>query len=160
SLGRDARAIVRCAPAAGEPSDIFLVDTDLSPEGVLLRVRSVHNLTETSGADESLPLVQGERVVYVARPLIAKAAPTIHVLDMRGQPPLSTSDWTWVERVQNAITNAQQTGRLRGIGERTFSIEAPETGDHGEGAAQDKPPPSDPAAADVTVRIEGELLRV
>src|SRR4051812_27902299 len=28
-----ARAIVRAAPAAGEPNDIFLVATELSPEG-------------------------------------------------------------------------------------------------------------------------------
>src|SRR5262245_21547124 len=37
-LGGAARAIVRGAPARGEPNDIFVVETRLSPEGVLLAV--------------------------------------------------------------------------------------------------------------------------
>src|SRR4051812_35078943 len=46
-LGGSARAVVRAAPSKGEPSDIYLVDTRLSPEGVLLAVGDTYNLTET-----------------------------------------------------------------------------------------------------------------
>src|SRR5579871_3902942 len=34
-LGGAARAVVRAAPSKGEPADIFLVETRLTPEGVL-----------------------------------------------------------------------------------------------------------------------------
>src|SRR4051812_34783320 len=35
-LGGSVRAVVRAAPSATEASDLFLVDTTLSPQGVLL----------------------------------------------------------------------------------------------------------------------------
>src|SRR5262245_61777437 len=47
-----ARAVVRASPSQGEPADVFLVETRLSPEGVLLDVGGVYDLSETSGADE------------------------------------------------------------------------------------------------------------
>src|SRR6185436_16497772 len=72
-----ARALVRAAPAAGEPNDLFLVETSLSPEGVLLSVGDTYNLTETSSADESRPLVSGGHAAYVARPALADGAPTV-----------------------------------------------------------------------------------
>ncbi len=118
-----ARAVVRAAPSKGEPNDLFLVDTELSPEGVLLKVGDAFNLTETSSADESRPVISGERVAYLARPTIAEGSPTAHVLDLSGQPPVG-ADWTRSERFQNAITNWQQTGQLRGVGKRTFQVDA------------------------------------
>lgn len=125
-VGGPARAIVRAAPAKGEPDDIFVVETRLSPEGVLLSIGSAFNLTETSGADEGRPVIRGERVAYVARPLLAEVAPTVHVIDLSGQPPQATAGWTRLERAQNAITNAQATGQLRGVVKRTFAIDADE----------------------------------
>src|SRR4029077_6723915 len=75
-LGGAARAIVRGAPAKGEPNDVFVVETKLSPEGVLLSVGEAYNLTETSSADEGRPVVRGQRIAYVARPLLEKGGPT------------------------------------------------------------------------------------
>jgi hypothetical protein len=123
ALGRSSRAIVRAAPAAGEPSDLFLVETELSPEGVLLDVGGAYNLTETSGAEESRPLVRGEVVAYVSRPLIEEASATVHVLDLGGHTALGAPDWSRIERVQSAITNYQQTGQTRGVAERVFAVE-------------------------------------
>src|SRR5262249_54487889 len=99
-IGGAARAIVRAAPAKGEPCDIFLVETRLTPEGVLLSVGNAYNLTETSGADESRPVIRGQRVAYVARPLLAEVASTVHVIDLGGHPPLQ--GWSGMERAQNA----------------------------------------------------------
>ncbi|WP_437594556.1 hypothetical protein [Sorangium sp. So ce1000] len=121
-LTGSARAVVRASDERGEPSDLYLVDTRLSPEGVLLDVSAIHNLTDTSGADESKPVLRGESLVYVSRPLIEAASPTVHVLDLDGQE-LPGADWTFVERLQHAVTNWQATGRLRGIGRRTFAID-------------------------------------
>jgi hypothetical protein len=124
ALSGSARALVRAAPAKGEPCDILLVETLLTPEGVLLAVGDAYNLTETSGADESRPVIRGERAAYVAQPLLAEVASTVHVLDLGGQGVMR--DWTRLERAQNALTNLQQTGQLRGVKKRTFAIPAEE----------------------------------
>ncbi|EYF03685.1 hypothetical protein [Chondromyces apiculatus] len=144
SFGPSSRALVRGAAAEGEASDLFLVDTALSPEGVLVGVGEVHNLTETSGADESLPVVRGQVVAYVSRPMIEGASPTVHVLDLRGHPASASAEWPRMERAQHAISNWQATGRLRGIGRRTLAVDAPA----GEGEK----------AAEVSVALEQEAV--
>jgi hypothetical protein len=141
-LGGRARAVVRAPPAHGEPNDIFLVETRLTPEGVLLSVGDAYNLTETSSADEARPVVRGERVAYVAQPLVAEASATVHVLDLSGQPRSATAGWSLVERAQNAVMNLQQTGQARGVVNRTFAVEA------------------DKGARDVTVDLDGGKLVV
>ncbi|WP_437564698.1 hypothetical protein [Sorangium sp. So ce542] len=170
-LGVRARAVARGA-VRGEPTDLYLVDTRLSPEGVLLDVSGIHNLTETSGADESKPVLRREALAYVSRPLIEAASPTVHVLDLDGQAPPGGADWSTIERLQHAITGWQTTGRLRGIGRRTFAIdpargEDPAAEDPGAGAAEG-PAAEGPGAAapdegrraasavDVAVALEGD----
>ncbi len=121
ALFATSRAVVRAAPAPGEPNDLYLVHANLSPEGVLLDVGGAYNLTETSGADESRARVRGERLAYVSNPLIGGSHPTAHVFDLSGQTT-AAEGWTRVERLQNALTNAQETGQLGGIGKRTFTL--------------------------------------
>ena len=157
-VGGAARAIVRGAPARGEPCDIFVVDTRLTPEGVLLAVGDAWNLTETSSADEGKPVIRGERIAYVAHPMLAEVAPTVHVLDLGGQPARVTAEWTRLERAQNALSNAQQTGQLRGVVKRTFAIDPEE---------KKADPLEDPREAeraqgvrDVSVELDGALLTI
>ena len=142
-----ARALVRAAPAAGEPNDLFLVETSLSPEGVLLSVGDTYNLTETSSADESRPLVADGRAAYIARPALADGAPTVHLIDFAGRA--APRDWSRLERAQNAITNLQQVGQLRGLDRRTFAVVVPE----GEAAGK-------ALSRDVAVSFAGESLVV
>ncbi|WP_437642153.1 hypothetical protein [Sorangium sp. So ce854] len=147
-LGTRSRAVARGA-VRGEPTDLYLVDTRLSPEGVLLDVSAVHNLTETSGADESRPVLRGESLAYVSRPLIEAASPTVHVLDLDGQRLPRGVEWTAIERIQHAITSWQATGRLRGIGRRTFAIDLVPGGEPGgDGAGHGDPGGGDPGGGD------------
>lgn len=125
-LGGRSRAIVRGTPGKGEPNDIYVVETRLSPKGVLLAVGGAYNLTETSSADESRPILAGAHVVYIARPLIAEVAPTVHVLDLAGQGTRGTSEWTRLERLQNSITNVQQTGQPEGVQKLTLAVDPEE----------------------------------
>jgi hypothetical protein len=157
-LGGGVRAVVRGVPATAEGNDLFLVETSLSPQGVLLAVNDVYNITETSGADESRPVINGDRIAYVSRPALAEVAPTVHVIDLAGQPDPGR-DWTSLERVQNAIANAQQTGQLRGVGRRTFAIElqataARESAPQGEAKAESGPL----FDRDVSVDLDGDTL--
>lgn len=154
SLGAVSRAVVRARADASEPADIYLAETTLSPEGVLLGTGSVYNLTETSGAEESRPVVRGQRVVFVTRPLLEGASQTVHVIDLQGENVPPDAGWTRLERAQNAITNYQSTGQLRGVSERVFALEGEGAADAGDAAqAHD-------AAADVTADLEGEALVV
>ncbi|MFS8068209.1 MAG: hypothetical protein ACMG6S_17785, partial [Byssovorax sp.] len=130
-----ARALVRAARAAGEPNDLFLVETRLSPEGVLLSVGDSYNLTETSSADESRPLVADGHAAYIARPALEGGAPTVHLVDFAGRA--APGDWSRLERAQNAITNLQQVGQLRGLDRRTFAVVVPEVGAAGKALSRD-----------------------
>ncbi len=158
SLGSVSRALVRARTDAGEPADLYLAETRLSPEGVLLAVGDVHNLTETSGAEESRPVVRGERVVFVTRPLVAGASQTVHLIDLRGQNIPDNAGWTRFERAQNAITNYQTTGQLRGLTERVFTVEA-EAASPASPPGEDKPKQESPVS-DATVDLDGETLLV
>jgi hypothetical protein len=162
SLGAVSRVLVRARTEPGEPTDLYLTETKLSPEGVLLEVGDAHNLTETSGAEESRPVVRNERFVYVARPLMAGASQTIHIVDLKGQNVPESAGWSRMERAQNAVTNYQSTGQLRGVAERAFTID-------GEGnVATDTPAKGDesPAAAapdtvpEVMADLDGDNLVV
>jgi hypothetical protein len=153
-LGAHARAIVRAAPTKGEPNDVYLVETSLSPEGTLLEVGDAYDLTETSSADESRPVVVGARVAYVSRPTIDEASPTVHVLDLSGARP-APDEWSRLERAENAITNLQTVGQLRGIARRTFDISAPlQRGAAPAADAKSAEPPKPAAAHDVTVDLD------
>ncbi len=131
ALGRSSRALLRASPSAGEPADLFLVETHLSPEGVLIGTGSAYNITETSGADESRPKIKGNLAAYFTRPLVEGASTTVHLVDLAGYAESGAPDWSRMERMQNAVTNYQQTGQMRGIRKRTFAIEnkAAESGD-------------------------------
>lgn len=166
ALGAKSRAVVRASPAQGEPNDLFLVHAELSPEGVLLDVGGAYNLTETSGADESGTVIRGERVAYVANPLIAGGHSTVHVLDLHGQT--LAEGWTRLERAQNAITNAQNTGQLSGIAKRTFAVE-PDKPKEAEGesaeanggeAPSEEPKAAEAPPANVRCALEEDALVV
>ena len=157
-LGGAARAIVRAAPSRGEPNDIYVVETRLTPEGVLLSVGAAYNLTETSGADESRPVIRGERIAYVTRPLLAEVAPTVHVVDLAGQPAPAIAGWTRLERLQNALTNAQATGQARGVVKRTFAIDAEEK--KADAPSDDPEAPRADATRDVSVELDGPKLTI
>jgi hypothetical protein len=169
-LGGAARAVVRGVPQGAEVNDLFLVETTLSPDGVLLAVGDAYDVTETSGADESRPIIGGDRLAYVSRPSLEEAPPTVHVIDLAGQPA-PAGDWSGLERLQNAITNAQQAGQLRGLGRRTFAVELPaispggapvgaEGETKGETKGEAKGEAARPAAfaRDVRVELDGDDL--
>ncbi len=114
------RALVR-ASAPGDPSNLYLVEERLSPEGAVLWVGSVWNVTNTSGVDESRPALRGSMAAYTtsADGLVT----AVHVLDLAGPPPDTSIDFTRAQRLQAALTNLQQTGQTAGIAQTTFALD-------------------------------------
>src|SRR5205823_5301879 len=107
-----ARALVR-ASTRGEPTDLYLVEARLSPEGVLLGVGGAYNVTRTIGADESRPLRAGSVVAYTTS--LDGVTTGVHTIDVEGKSTDTYADFTRAQRWQIALTNLQQTGRTAGI---------------------------------------------
>ncbi|MFO0676414.1 MAG: hypothetical protein U0169_07760 [Polyangiaceae bacterium] len=105
----------------GEPADLYWVTTRLSPEGVLLGVQGVYDVSHTSGVDESFPMVRGERAVYTTSNDGIVTA--IHALDLTGESPDAFTEFSRVERTQIAISNLQQTGQKVGITHHAFALD-------------------------------------
>lgn len=113
-------AIAR-ARANDEPADLYLVEARLSPEGVVLGIGDVYDLTETSGVDESRPLVRGHELAYATS---ADGLFTgVHVVDLDGRSAGAYADFTRVQRLQLDLTNLQQTGRARGVVHDTYALD-------------------------------------
>jgi hypothetical protein len=123
AIGGGGRALVR-ASAPGEPSDLFLVEARLSPEGTVLDVGDAWNLTDTSGADESRPQLSQLPAKLALYTTSADGLYTgVHVIDLAGRPADSYRDFTRTQRTQVALTNLQQTGQTAGIVHDTYALD-------------------------------------
>jgi hypothetical protein len=118
-----ARALVRARTAAdaSDPSDLYLVEARLSPEGAVLRVGDSWNLTNTSGVDESRPSMHGSIAAYTTS--ADGLVNGIHVLDLAGPTHAAEAGFTRVQRAQAALTNLQQTGQMDGVAHTTFALD-------------------------------------
>jgi hypothetical protein len=113
------RVVVRARAQADEPSDVYLLEARLSPSGALLDLRGERNLSDTTGADETRPLVAGTHVVFASNSGVAGAPSVVTALDFAGQPK---QPWTMLERVQTALSNWQETGQLAGVARTSFAV--------------------------------------
>ena len=114
------RALVR-ANVKDEPADLYLIHARLSPEGALLDVEGVYDITRTSGVDEGQPIVSGPRAAYETS--LGDTVTAIHTLDLRGVALADEADFTRVQRWQTALTNLQQTGQRAGIVHNAFALD-------------------------------------
>jgi hypothetical protein len=136
-----ARALVR-AQTPGNTFDLYLVGARLSPEGVLLEVGQIWNLTRTEAVDESRPLLQGPYAAYLTpQPSGDGTIVTgVHTIDLRGHPVASYTDFSRLQKWQTAVTSLQETGQADGIVHNAFAL--------------------DPVAKDVQFHWVGEALAV
>ncbi len=104
-------------------ADVYGVEVRLSPEGAVLSVGESWNLSRTSEADEQglVTSTDGAFAAYLVR--ADGEVRAIHRLDLRGHP--APADFTRRERVQNAITQLQETGRASGISHDVLDFDAP-----------------------------------
>jgi hypothetical protein len=119
---RHERSIVR-ARRGSEPSDIYLVRSRRAPDGNLLEISAVYNLSDTSAADERGLVASGERAAWTIGQ--GDHVNAVLLANMRGEPRPHGREWTRAARIQNAITNFQETGQLAGVGRRSFKLDPP-----------------------------------
>lgn len=115
-----ARAVVR-AHAEGEPADIYIVEGRLSPEGVLLDLGSIYDLTRTNAVDEDRPVRNGSLLAYVAS--AGDVRTSVHVIDLDGRSVDEYEGFTRVQKLQTELTNLQVTGSKNGILHHVFSLD-------------------------------------
>jgi len=120
SLGLTDVAVVRGTNAGDDMHDLHMVFVRRSPEGVVLDIGAPYNLTASTGVDESAPVVTDALVAYTtALDGVTKA---LHVLDLRGHPKASSSDFTVLQKVQAAGTEWQKTGLSQGISHDVYAL--------------------------------------
>lgn len=104
----------------GAPADLFFVEAR-ADEGAVLATRNLSNLTRTSSADELAPIRIGESHVAFATKVSGRFD-AVTVLELQGEPDAVTRGWPARARLQNAITNLQETGRRVGFGRRRYAL--------------------------------------
>lgn len=112
-----ANAVV-LARVPGQPMDVYSFIARLSPEGTLLAVRRIRNLTGTSAVSESDLVGSGPHIAWLVRD---GGDVAVEYADLRGAPQ-PVEHWSWLMRLQQALTNYQQTARWAGIGRRSMRI--------------------------------------
>ena len=117
------REVVFIASRPGEASDLFYATVRPGDDGVVHDVSSVTNLTRTSSAEELPPIRAGDHVLYASR--VGARFDAVTLVDTRGEPEALTMDWPRRARVQNSITNVQETGRSEGFGRRRYNFVEP-----------------------------------
>lgn len=116
------RALV-AASREGEPADVYLLKIGLSHEGSPTRLHSLYNLTDTAAVEEVGLTVHGSFAAW--RIEVGGKTTSVEVADLRGQLPLRGDDWTLLTKTQNALTNLQETGQVRGIARMTIKPGTP-----------------------------------
>jgi hypothetical protein len=116
------RAVAR-AQRGTDPADIYLIETRVSPEGHLIELTDVFDISDTSAADERALIVKGDRAAWLIGQ--ENAIASVQYADFRGEPRPLGRGWTLLSRLQNAFTNLQETGQFAGLGRRSFKLEPP-----------------------------------
>jgi hypothetical protein len=110
------------AHRAGEPPDVYLGELRLSPEGRVLELTNIYNITDTSAVGEENLVVHGERAAWTVG--ASGKTYSVGLADLRGEAAPSEPDWTLVARAQDAITKRQETGSWSGIERRSFKLDS------------------------------------
>ena len=113
------------ARRAGDANDLWYAEVRPGGEATALDVAWLTNLSETASASEEQLVQIGRHVAYATR--VGARYDAVVVLDLGGEPESLTADWPWRARLQNQVTNLQETGRTEGFGVRRYQlVERPE----------------------------------
>jgi hypothetical protein len=108
------------AHAPGELSDIWVGKAVIGETGELAELGELYNVTQTSSADESTPVLL-ERWALFARRIEGRVV-GFELLDVAGEVPLDSGP---LPRLQRGLTNLQTTGLWSGVGRRSYKLVAP-----------------------------------
>ena len=114
-----ARALVR-AKDKEDSIDLYLAYARLSPEGQVLDLDGVHNVTHSTGADENKPVVNGALAAFVVE--VDGHPEAVHVLDLGGHDQKAYEELSRGQRWQVRIADLQTTGQARGVKRTVYAL--------------------------------------
>jgi hypothetical protein len=116
------RSALFTAKRDNELHDIYYADVRVSERSVI-DVYTLTNTTRSSSADEAR--IVGSRGFAVYASKVGDAYRALVVVNTRGESHELTRSWPWYAKVQNAISNLQDTGRMRAFGLRRYHFQNP-----------------------------------
>jgi hypothetical protein len=114
------RQILFVARKAGEPEDVYYAEARVAGAGTIVDLSWLTNVTRTSSAVEGHLSKNGRYVAYGVR--LGDSYDAVAVLDTLGEPADLTARWPFYARIQNRITNLQESGRSRGFGIQRYRL--------------------------------------
>jgi len=113
------RGVIVLGRRADSLPDIFLLHARASlEERHVLGLSLTYNTTHTRLAEETELVVQSP---FAAWTISDGERSQIFLVDTHGEPAPTSPDWTRFNRLQNALTNFQETGQFNGLGSRAFA---------------------------------------
>ncbi len=114
------RALLR-AHTEESPADIYRADVKITPEGRLLEVTGLYNLTDTSAVDERGLTVHGTHAAWTLGG--GGKIYSVHLADLGGEAIPTGDAWTAMKRWQRRVANYQGVGQAEGVGRRSFKLD-------------------------------------
>lgn len=114
------RAAIFVAAENDEPTDLFYAEVRPGQDGAILDVDWATNLTHSAGVADADLVRSGDYLAFLSR--AGDAVEALTVLDLRGEPSALTEGWTRMQRVQNTLTNLQESGRAEGFGRVRYQL--------------------------------------
>lgn len=108
------------AHASGELGDVWLGEAVVGKSGKVSDLGRLHNLTQTSSADETTPVLLDRWALFARR--IQGSVVGFELVDMQGEVPLERG---LLAKLQRGIGNLQTTGSWRGVGRRSYLLDVP-----------------------------------
>ncbi len=118
--GGERTRIVLRARSSHELGDVWIAEAVVSRTGQLAELRRLHNLTQTSSADETTPVMLPPYAMFARR--IEGNVVGFELLDLSGEAPLERG---FLSQLQRGITNLQFTGSWKGVARRTYALGVP-----------------------------------
>ncbi|MCL2823292.1 MAG: hypothetical protein FWD57_04810 [Polyangiaceae bacterium] len=117
---RTTEGIVR-AWKQGEPADLFRFFGRITSDGAVVGELSLYNITSTP-ADEGPFKVRNQVVAFPVRSQDGVVG--IRVIDLRGDASVD-DQWSAMARLQDSVTNLQQTGAMAGMRSEFWAVDPP-----------------------------------
>ena len=121
SFGFEQPEALLLASTTEEPADVYRARVRLSPEGRLLSITDLYNLTETSAVGERQLVVSGNMAAWAIGD--DDRYYSVHLADLSGEVIPDEPAWTRLKRLQRRLSNLQATGQLAGVGRRSFKLD-------------------------------------
>jgi hypothetical protein len=118
--GAGAQRVLLRARASGELGDVWVGEAVIGRSGRVSELGGLYNLTQTSGADETTPLLLDHWALFARR--IRDEVVGFELLDLRGETPLRRGP---LASFQRGVTNLQMTGAWSGVGRRSYTLAIP-----------------------------------